>query len=97
MTKFERSGAGKPEAFSKGILKSGGNILRLGSISKDRHRWSAEIVVRNGRALGTLKCGGIVVRPFFNVRIDTTGRFVTDIGTGSGVNVAFHTGSNVIE
>jgi hypothetical protein len=37
------------------------------------------------------------VRPFFNVRIDTTGRFVTDIGTGSGVNVAFHTGSNVIE
>jgi hypothetical protein len=96
MTDYNRSGAGRPEPFSKSIAMRNGPLLKLGSTSRG-HRWTAEVVINNGRALGTLKCDGIVVRPFFNVGVSHTGRFITDICNGSGATVSFHTGSNVIE
>lgn len=95
MTNYNRSGAGRPLAFSDQIRAEGGSLLIIGSISKDRERWTAEIVVRDGYAFGTLKDWQRIARPSFKVKLDTTDRFQVDIGTGSGVKVAFHTGSNV--
>lgn len=97
MTNFNRNGAKKkPVVYSDQVRACYGKVLCLRSISKDRKGWTAEIVLRDGRALGTLKCDGKVIRPFFKVSLDTTNRFAVDIGTGSGVKVAFQTGSNVL-
>lgn len=94
MTNYNRSGAGAPEAFSKQFEAAGGCLLRLASVTKGRGEWTAEIVVCKNRVLGTLKRGDEVVRPFFKVSLDYTNRFTVDIGTGSGVRIAFQTESN---
>lgn len=97
MTKYNRNGSRRTnDTFAVQVIKSGGSLLHLESVSKDRKGWTASIVIMNGYAVGTLKSGVEVVRPFFRVKLDTTDRFQVDIGTGSGVKIAFHTGSNVI-
>lgn len=97
MTDYRRNGTKKPATpFSDDIRANGGKLLCLGSVSKDREGWVAEIVVRDGRAIGTLKSDGEVVRPSFSVKIDHMNVFKVDIGTGSGVCVVFQTGSNVL-
>lgn len=92
---MRRFAQGEPQYEFIGQPTSDPKALRIESINRDRKGWFAEIRVQNGRAIGRLLSGKEVVREAFNVRIDFQDCFQVDIGTGSGVKVKFHLGSNV--
>jgi hypothetical protein len=75
------------------LMKTDAAALTLRSITKDRDEWTARVKIVGDRAVGSLHRGDRVVRPAFNVRVDHMNVFKVDIGTGSGVKVAFHTGT----
>lgn len=92
---MRRFAQGKPQEEFVGQPTSDPKVLRIESINRDRKGWFAEVRVQNGRAIGRLLSGKKVVRETFDVRIDYQDCFQVDIGTGSGVKVKFHLGSNV--
>lgn len=56
--------------------------------NRDREGWRVEYTVEKGRARGKMFDGDRIVREDFNVAIKD-GKFAVDVGTGSGVKVAF--------
>jgi hypothetical protein len=73
-----------------------GQFLLLQSVTPDREAWTALVRRQGDRAIGRLYRKHDIIRKNFDVRIDTFDCFQVDIGTGSGVKVKFHFGSNLI-